>query len=215
MTKFNLKFLIFTVFPLIIACASTPNKMEETVPLGSISPEKYLQWEAKALIKNTKTGEANILTLDIVGRKPYPVRTEVTTSLGIHLASILIQEKDIQFLLPKSKKYYSGEISPKSLKPILNVGLDPRLIIAALFDESFPDWKCEAQEGKTINCETPTSDKIEWFYKKDEPGKRVEIKGENYESQFQFKSQKEASSIKENTFVLKIPEDYKTYQLKN
>jgi hypothetical protein len=91
------------------------------------------------------------------------------------------------------------------------------LIVASLFDESFPDWKCQAQEGKIIDCETPNKDKIAWFYNgaSTGPSKRVEIKGESYDSQFQFKAQKEASNLKENTFVLKVPEDYKSYQLKN
>jgi hypothetical protein len=176
---------------------------------------KFFQWEVKALIKNITTGEANILNLDIVGQKPYPVRAEVTSSMGIHLASILILEKEIRFLLPKSKKFYSGSVSPKSLGPILNVELDPRLIVASLFNESYPDWKCEAQEGEITNCETPNHDRIEWFYNKENLSKRVEIKGENYESQLQFKAQKEVINIKENVFVMKAPENYKSYLLKN
>lgn len=203
------------MFAFVVGCSSTQKKSEQAEPLSVGPVEKYIQWETKALIKNTKTGEANILNLDIVGKKPFPVRAEVTTSMGIHLASVLIMENEIQFLLPRAKKFYSGPLSPKSLKPILSVGLDPRLIVASLFDESFPDWKCQAQEGKITDCETPNNDKIEWFYKKEDSSKRVEIKGLSYESQFQFKAQKETANIKENTFVLKVPEDFKSYQLKN
>lgn len=208
-------FFIYSGFIFFIACTSIEKKAE--VPEAPIltSTSKYFQWEAKALIKNTDTGEANILNLDIVGQKPFPIRIEANTSLGIHLASILILEKEVQFLLPNSKKFYSGPMSAKSLAPILNVALDPRLIVAALFDESFPDWSCEAQEGKIVRCDTLNKDKIEWFREKEDPGKRVEIKGVNYESQFRFEDQKEISSIKESAFVLKVPKNYRKYHLKD
>jgi hypothetical protein len=215
MSKLNKLFLSYLSLVIFVACSSV-QKTEKIEPSVLSGAEEYLQWEAKALVKNNKTGEANILSLDIIGKKPFPVRAEVSTSMGIHVASVLILEDEIQFLLPKSKKYYSGTMSPKSLKPILNVSLDPRLIVASLFDEAtFPDWNCRAEEGKVIDCETPNHDKIEWFSKKEESGKRVDIKGENYEAQFQIKSQKIASSIKENTFILKIPDNFKSYKLVN
>lgn len=198
-----------------MACTSGPKKQEQEVKPIDITAGSFYQWESKAMIKNTKTGEANVLNLDIIAKKPFPFRAEVTNSMGFHLASIVVLEKEIQFLLPKSKKFYTGDLSSKVLRPVLNVSLDPKLIIGAIFNEPFDDWKCESENGTLKSCETQSSDKINWSPSADRNGHRVEIKGESYESQFQIKLLKESPAVKDSTFILKIPEGFKTYTLKN
>jgi hypothetical protein len=213
--KIFLNSAVILIVSSIFACTSGPKKSEPGPNDSRVSEEIFYQWENKAMIKNTKTGEANVINLDIIAKKPFPMRAEVTSSMGFHLASIVIQEGEIQFLLPKSKKYFSGGLSSKSLRPILNLNLDPRLSIGALFMEPFPDWKCEAESGQLKTCKTSDGDQIVWMPKAGDSGYRVEINGENYESQFQIKPPKVDPIIKDSTFVLKIPDGFKSYTLKN
>ncbi len=213
--QLSIKLILFvTSFSLFMGCESLQKKQNTVVPTSASKNGStlYTQWELKSLVKNTVTGEASIITLDLVGAKTFPIRAEISTSVGLHMASVVIQENEIQYILPRSKRYFSGPISQKSLQPVLNVKLDPRLIQAALFDLSYPDWKCSADNGLISSCESAVNEKISWD-RSEGKAKLVNIKGDDYEVQIQFVNESVKNDVKENTFTLKVPESYKKFKL--
>ena len=142
-------------------CASKSKIETENVP-GGVTDTVAGQWEAKAMIKSLESGEANVVGLDVIGLKPNTVRMEVSSSLGIALASIVIRNQDVEYVLPKQKKYYHGAISEQSLYPALNVKINPEVLSAVFFEESYPQWNCQADNGLIVACTTPEGVKIQW-----------------------------------------------------
>lgn len=174
---------------------------------------KYGQWEAKAMIKNRETGEASIVSLDVLAQKPNPIRVEVTTSLGMALASVVIKESEIEYLIPKQKKYYQGPISELSLVPVLNIKVDPRLLGAAFFETAYPDWECQADGGLLESCSAPGGVQLKWE-RESSNDRRVSISGPAFEVQIQTKKFIEKETLSANAFALKVPGSYKKYRLK-
>jgi hypothetical protein len=171
------------------------------------------QWEAKAMIKSLETGEASVVNLDVLAQKPQPMRVEVSTSLGIALASILIKAEEIEYIVPKQKKYYHGPISDQALFPILKIKVDPKLLWAAFFEEPYPDWNCKAENGLIQTCETPDGVRLKWD-REESVTKRVLISSSTYDVQVQIKKFIAKSSLPGSATVLKVPEAYKKYKTK-
>lgn len=165
------------------------------------------------MVKNQKSNESQVFDLDIISSHPMPARLEVSTSLGIHLASVVIKEELIQISIPKQKKFYEGVSSRRALQPLLKVNIEPKLISAAIYQESFPDWNCRADNAELVSCQTPDGDEITW-QKIDAYQRRVNIRGNGFEAQIHFKSYQKKSDLNATVFNLTPETDYKTYKLK-
>jgi hypothetical protein len=165
------------------------------------------------MIKSLETGEASIVTLDVVAQKPNPMRVEVTSTLGMALASILIRENDIEYIVPKQKRYFSGPISETALQPVLKIKVDPKLLSAALFEQNYPNWECQATDGILQSCSTPEGAKVAWE-REAQGTKRVTILAPQFEVQIQVKKYSTRATMPDSALVLKVPESYKRYKLK-
>ncbi len=209
----QLKFILLGISLIsgfLTACQTFKKAEEPTVSPSSV---KAGQWEAKAMIKSLETGEASVVSLDVLGQKPNPMRVEVTTSMGISLASILVKENEIEYLLPKQKKYYHGPLSESSLSPVLKIKIDPRILTAAFFEESFNGWDCRADNGVMVACSTPEGVQVKWN-REDPASKRVSITSPTFDVQVQIKKFVEKTELPPAALVLKVPTSYKTYKLK-
>lgn len=195
---------------LLTSCQSL--KKEEPIVLQPGAPQVG-QWEAKAMIKSMETGEASVVTLDVIGQKPTPMRVEVTTSLGIALASILMKAEEVEYIIPKQKKYYHGPLSETSLLPVLKIKVDPRILSAAFFEEAYPQWSCQADHGLLSMCQIADGVQLKWD-REDPASKRVSISSPNFDIQVQIKKYTAKAEFPKNALELKVPESYKKYKLK-
>ena len=194
---------------LFSGCQFFQKTKTEDVP----APSVIGQWEAKAMIKSHQTGDASIVSLDVMAQQPQPMRVDVTTSLGISLASIVIKDDQIEYVLPKQKKYYQGPVSEGSLQPILKIKVDPKILAAAFFETSYPQWNCAAEGGALMNCATPDGVQIKWIREPQSP-KTVFVTSPDFDVQIQVKSFAAKNEIPASALVLKIPENFKKYKLK-
>lgn len=203
-------FNLLVVLVLFVGCQSTRKKIEGELTKGSASVG---QWSAKAMIKSHESGDASIVSLDVLAQQPQPMRVDVTTSMGMALASIVIKEDEIIYIVPKQKKYYQGPVNEEALFPVLKIKVDPKFLSAALFETSYPDWKCSAESGAITDCSTPEGVQLKW---ERESGvtKTVFINGAKYDVQIQVKSRNIKSQFPDGALSLKIPETYKKYKLK-
>jgi hypothetical protein len=203
----KLKILIGLVIFHFFGCQSVPKKNKS--PVIEISSKIMGQWEARALISNLDSKESQIVQLDIINQGSTNIRVEVSTSMGFHLASFVIKEKHLQYILPKLKSYYDGPMSEEAFRPVLKINLDPRLVLAAIANTTFSDWSCQEENGRLVQCSTKNKQKIEWEYLDQSPLKKVKISDSKFEVQVAFKSYKNKESINDKTFNLKFPSDYK------
>ncbi len=195
---------------LITSCQSL--KKEAPVILTPGTPQ-IGQWEAKAMIKSLETGEASVVSLDVIGQKPNPMRMEVTTSLGIALASIVMKSDEVEYLVPKQKKYYHGPVSESALMPVLKIKVDPKVISAAFFEDSYPNWDCKADNGILSVCQTPEGVQLKWD--REDPGsKRISISSSKFDVQVQIKKYTSKTEFPVSALELKVPDSYKQYKLK-
>ena len=69
---------------------------------------------------------------------------DVTTTLGMGVASAWWIAKEVRYVLFDSKRFYYGAPQPDVMRPILAMPFDPRWIHNLLFEEAFPDksWVC-------------------------------------------------------------------------
>ena len=95
------------------------------------------------------------MNIDIAAKAPSKLRMEVTTPLGIHLASFALNENTVTYYLPKQKKYHKGKARPWTMRPIIGMNLEPQRIIDLLFDREPPSdkWECERDKETALLSE--------------------------------------------------------------
>lgn len=201
--------LLFFIANLIISCQTAQKGASKSSDMQALTGG---QWEAKAMIKNYDSGEASVVTLDVLAQKPQNMRMEVTTSLGIALASVAMKENNIEYILPKQKKFYKGTVSEKSMYSALKVKVDPRILSAAFFETSYPKWECQADNGVISSCMTPEGVELKWM-REEGVSKRVSIVGRNFEVQVQIKKFAEKSDFAEDVWTIQPPANFKQFKL--
>lgn len=200
---------LFFITGLIVSCQTAQKGASKKSDIQALTGG---QWEAKAMIKNYDSGDASVVTLDVLAKKPQHMRMEVTTSLGIALASVAMRENDIEYILPKQKKFYHGQVSEKSIYSALKVKMDPRILSAAFFETSYPKWECQADNGLISSCITPEGVELKWM-RENGVSKRVSIIGRNFEVQVQIKKFAEKSEFSDEVWTIKAPANFKQFKL--
>lgn len=205
MKKCNSILLIISICLFQWGCQSLK---KEEVPLAAGSSPQQAQWETKTMISDKVSGKSHILNLDVLARKNEIMRLEVSTTLGLSLASILIEKGNIKYILPRQKRYFSGPLNSEALKPVLNVALDPRLLNAAFFEESYPDWSCQADHGLIVKCQLPEGVSVAWD-RQNSGAKKVIIMAPQFELQMQTTKFQEKKELPKSIGTLSIPSSFK------
>lgn len=205
--------IIATTLICLLATACQTFKNKSSNSLNNTNQASLNQWDAKAMIKNLETGEASVVSLDVLGIKPQNLRMEVTSTLGIALASIVIKGQNVEYILPKQKRYYHGSSSDLALYPALKIKVNPSILSTLFFEEPYPQWDCQADNGLLVACETPEGLKIKWEREND-LAKRILVNGPLYEVQVQIKNHKIRNEVPEKAWVINIPTEFKKYRLK-
>lgn len=174
------------------------------------------QWEAKAQIKDLKNNKKHQVSLDMIGAWPNSLRIEVAGPLGISLASLVLKEHQVAYMLPQEKKYFYGKLTEGAMAPLFQIEFNPRYLLNICFDQPIEErgWTCsKTPEGLPLEC-VRNADKltISW---KDREGeqKRVWISRVDFEIQIAFKNYKPLVQIPDGVFTLNPPEDFNRYKL--
>ncbi|MGZ3726747.1 MAG: DUF4292 domain-containing protein [Pseudobdellovibrio sp.] len=202
-----LNLLVLCPVLFLTGCSSEPQ-----VEIPVEAPRVY---ETKAQIKSN--GETNTVKIQIALAPQKMFRLEITGTLGVSVASVLVNPKQIKMALHLQKTYIEGPFNQKTLYPVFKQNISARLLWKIVHDQNPADanWKCEVNEaGKPTSCrnEAEATD-ITWTYE-DPIHKRIDIKNNTFEMNWIFKDQLQMPEFQNETFVLKKPEGYKEILIK-
>jgi hypothetical protein len=198
------RFLILSMLSIVIfGCAS-----RQTVPFDQSKKEG--QWEAKAQVRDLQKGVTRTVSLDILSVRNQALRMEVSGNMGVHVASFLLQGGDVSYAIHPQKTFFSGPVSEKSLRRLLNADIDPRWLYAIFFDEPLRGWECAGQPVE--KCRRSDGTEVTWSERQGEK-KRVTIQNSQYELQILVKDFATKVLSPERAFTLNSPETYRRYKL--
>ncbi len=207
MNKEKLHISIGAAFILtLVSCADQP--------LKPIAPEIARVYETKAQIKNSTQSHTISIQLAVWPQKA--VRMEVTATLGISVASILLTPQKIQILIPNDKTFIVGPFDEKTLYPVFKENINPRLIWKIIHEQNPADQNLKCQfnaDLKPIACQGSDGLEVSWVYE-DKPRKRISIKRRDFQMDWLFKTESPLLKYQNETFVLKKPETYKEIVIK-
>ncbi len=141
------------------------------------------------------------------------MRADVKAIMGIHLASIVVNNDSYQALLIKKKEFREGQSSKEVLsRDVFGVPVDLRMLPAILFDESINavGWICSSDgRGFLQKCENQENKISLEVTERDGQEKTVVISGEGYIMKLIFGKFSPDESFSEKTFNLPVPKGFK------
>lgn len=189
-------------------CAFSPKKFSE---------EKEGYWQAKVLVKEKASARSYIVNVDFNAMAGKALRMDVTAAMGEHVASLAINQDELEYLLVRQKKFYTGKSGAGSLKPILSAPLDPRILENILFDQPIADkdWSCTKDKDNYLTeCrQARTELLVKWGERK---GRRRTVFVEHPTAQLQlnFYSFQPKVEARNDLFELKPPPGFEVVKLK-
>lgn len=152
------------------------------------------------------------MNVDFLAEKISKLRMDVTTTLGVHVASFSLAEKTASYLVPQSKTYYNGPSGANVFKPVMNLNMDPKLLMHILFDIPIkgPGWACSNdKKGFLTSCERSSDQfKVVWGNRKGNE-KTVAVTHKEFELEMKFHSFKERTDLKATNFEILQPEGFR------
>src|SRR5690606_17454094 len=124
------------------------------------APKRYSdlqqgQWAGKILIRDKQNHKSHLVHININAQGRSALRMDVTAPIGGHLASLVVKDSTVQYLLLKEKKFFEGPTNPRILRPLFSLPLDPRHLFNIVFEEPIKQrgWNCElSTSGKPTSC---------------------------------------------------------------
>ena len=170
--------------------------------------------QTKALIKDQN--DSNTVKIEIAVLPRKAIRLEITGSLGISVATVLLTPVDITYALHTTKQFATGPFSEKTLYPIFKKNIDPRILWRIINNQPMTNLnlKCSLNtQSKPEKCETVDGTSIIWTYDQP-PFKRVDIKSNRFEMNWIFRDQSLLGAYQNETFMLKKPDSYQEIIIK-
>ncbi len=193
---------------LLVGCAGAPMKY-------SIVQEG--NWRAKALIKDLEQSRSYIVNLNFNLVKNQRTRMDVTTALGTGVASMLVESKEVRYVLFDSKRFYYGPPQADVMRPILAIPFDPRWIGNVLLEMPIEGkgWSCTRDSGGLLlECRDSVNHlKVTWSARH---GERKSILIEHSKASVQINVQSFKAKVEErkNLFSLEAPEGYQKLRVR-
>lgn len=193
---------------LLASCKTAPKK---PLPVGV----KDGQWHAKALLQDKRQKKSFSLTLDFRALTPDKLRMEVTNSIGVYLATLVLRGEDIHYMLVREKRFMTGPAEPGVMKELVQMPLEPQDLIKVLFAQPLGSaWKCQSPQNKGGFCEhNSTGAKIVWM-DQTEDKRTIELAAPGLTLLLSLEEIKAKVEISDKTFALAPPSGYEVIQLK-
>lgn len=193
---------------LLVGCTSAPMKM---------SSVKEGNWKGRALVKDKERSRTFIVNLDFNAVHKENLRVDVSSTLGQPVSSLVVNDKEVRYFLADNKTFYAGTPRPESLKPILAIPLDPRLLQSVLFDEAPTGngWACKNDgKGFVSECRNTSNNlNIVWSNRKG-AGKTIDITHPRAEIQVSVRSFTPKVEKVDHLFDLQAPEGFQKTRLR-
>jgi len=200
--------LLLTSSQILSGCATTPSKLSET---------GKGHFKAKALVRDLSSGKSQVVNLDLKSIDLENFRLDVTSSLGLHVFSLVARSNQIEYLVVSEKKHYKATASPKALAPIFSTPIDPKWLAYLFFNKSIPDkrWSCTlAKDDRARQCrDLGNKLTVSWETSKDASGLiRIEAPGQ---SVVQISVREYSNELKDaaSILALKVPKSFTTISL--
>lgn len=157
------------MFLFIMGCQTTPTRFDQ-------AQEGY--WRTKILVNDKKKNQSFIIHAEINAYKEKQLRLDITTPLGSHLASLVLNETEAQLLLVPQKKFYKGKVHAKVLASLISAPIDPRWFYNLLFDYPIKEknWDCDFNNENFLSSCHNESENINIIWKdRTQNKKRLQI----------------------------------------
>jgi hypothetical protein len=163
------------------------------------------EWEARVLVRDKKQAKTFIVNADFWAVKPSQMRMDITTPLGMHVASIALNDSKMTYIVPQKKSFYEGQPTSQAFAKTLNFALDPKLIMHVLFDQPVQakGWTCKSEGSELSEC-AQNNFKITWSNRKAKE-KTVVISHAQYQIELKFHNFKVPSTMKPEIFTINKP----------
>lgn len=197
-----------------LGCATAPSQKTEGGAAAG-TRQTYHEYEAKAQIQDKIKNTSHNVGIDIYSYSNQAMRMDISSTLGISVAHLLLRGKNISYMVKPWSRYYYGPVSENSLSPLLKMKLDPNLFYAFLYDQPVTgsDWQCLFEQGLIRSCANKIQSlEVEWQEREGER-RRVLVKSPRFEINFLIKSHRTIVELPPQTFVLEAPEGYKKIPL--
>ncbi|MBX3020333.1 MAG: hypothetical protein KF799_01545 [Bdellovibrionales bacterium] len=174
-------------------------------------------WRGKALVKDKEQGRSYVVNLNFNAVRHERARMDVTSTLGTGVASLMVEPKEVRYVLFDSKRFYYGNPQVDVMRPILALPFDPRWLNNLLFEDPVTDkgWSCEVDSGGFLqSCrDTISNTKITWSSRQGEK-RTVMIEHPKASVQINVNSFKPKVEDRKNLFVLEAPEGYQKLRVR-
>lgn len=175
------------------------------------SPDAVSQWESRAQITDRETMKTHHVSVDFVAAGHQRLRLEVTGTFATMLAVAVLDRDKLTYLLPRQKRFYQGQATKSSFKPVINLDLEPAQIFRILYDEPIQGqfWSCQKNaEGLTASCEnTESRVKISWL-RRERYKKSIQISGPKYDVTLNLERIPTKVQDSAKVFSLSIPQGF-------
>ncbi|MFN3455322.1 MAG: hypothetical protein ACK41T_10215 [Pseudobdellovibrio sp.] len=185
--------------------------------------------ETKALIEDKSKDDSNSASIDVFYHEDGSIRLEITALLGYRVGSLLMTKTQLNYILYPRKIFVEGPLTSKTLYPVFKQNVDPKLLWAIVFNKdirnfgfncknTFEGYFCQGNgkvpdlnESTTILIEPVSGQNSEGHL---DPLKKITINNPNLRFVWLFKAIKKHNKSYNETFVLKVPEDYRLITIK-
>ncbi|MBK9293865.1 MAG: hypothetical protein IPM57_05375 [Oligoflexia bacterium] len=137
----NKLFCLGLIF-ILTSCSSLEKKQP-----SEFSPQGF-----SATLYYTENGKSYKLKSEIYMLKPTAVRVDLRTQLDLPLASILLTEEKLEYLLYRDKKYFVGKPGPGALDGIVPLDVSAADLVSAMSERPLKDKKCFQVKGVVTRC---------------------------------------------------------------
>lgn len=174
-------------------------------------------WKGKALIQDKKENKSHVVHLDIQAIRSSKLRVDITSPLGGHLASLVMDQGQVTYLLVKQRKYYTGKASSRVLKPLIQLPLNPKYLEQILFDQPIAraPWICRQSEKNFLETclNKKTGLKVE-VAQRSGPKRLIRFEHKSGQVQMNLSDFEPSIDSRENLFALKRPSSFKAYKVR-
>ena len=161
-------------------------------------------------MKDNKKHRSFILYLKANAIRDEKMRLDLTSSLGGHVASLVLTGNDLKYVLVPQKRYFEGSSRAESLRPVLSMPLDPRWLYDIFFDQPIrsPGWSCSSENTLVKDCQNPDLGlKVSWSERMGAK-RTVVVDHEMGRLQMNFQNWKPDLDRRANLFALETPSGF-------
>lgn len=201
---------------IVLAFCALPIAGCRSGPAVKLNQATEGQWRAKALVKDRERSRSFIVNMNFNAVKGGPSRMDVTSTLGTGVASLLVEPREVRYVLFESKRFYFGPPQAEVMRPILAIPFDPRWLHNLLFEEPITDkgWTCENDAGGFLqSCQDASGLKVSWSGRHGEH-KTVMIDHPRASVQLNISSFRPKVEDRKDLFVLEAPEGYQKLRVR-